>query len=117
MRGVTVILHRAAVAGKDRYQDDQHEYTPQDVDGVVFAPGSTSETAVGGEQVIANAVCYFPGDAPIPAALDRIEYPPGSMYEVTGQPATFTSPAGPAGSGPSITTVHLKAISGAQRGR
>jgi hypothetical protein len=101
----------------DRYGDAVTTWAPAvPIAGAVWAPGATSETASGGEQVTADATVYLPKGSPTPGPLDRISYG-GDLWEVTGQPDVFTSPAAPPGAGAQITSVRLRRVQGVQKAR
>lgn len=111
MTGETVTVLRPDV-GTDRYGDpvkDWSDPTRIDLDGCALAPagvgtggsGTREDTAAGREGVVDGWDLFCPPGADI-TALDRVEAR-GQVYEVDGQPATWTSPYGGATGGVQVS--------------
>jgi hypothetical protein len=92
VKGVTVTLHRYSKGGlTNKHGNDIGVYDSQIIHNAVFVPGQTAEITQGAEQITDAVQFYFPVGTAV-GPLDRIEYPPGTMYEATGDPSNWTSP-------------------------
>lgn len=97
------------VTGQDAYGNDVFADTTVTVDAV-FAPGGSTELAVGQEQVTTQPTLYLP--APAPTALDEVSVN-GVTYQVDGTPQDWSVGSPFTGWVPNFpVVVHLKVVSG-----
>jgi hypothetical protein len=91
VNGITLTLHRYSVTGRNAHGNDTASYDSEIISGCIFVPGQTAEITQGAEQITDQVEFYFPAGTAV-GPLDRVEYPPGTTYEVTGDPSNWTSP-------------------------
>jgi hypothetical protein len=92
VKGIAVLLHRYSTDGStDAHGHPVATYDSEVITGCAFKPGQTSESTQGSEQVDAAATIYMPPGTDA-SPLDRVEYPPGEMYEIYGDENAWISP-------------------------
>lgn len=71
-------------AARDQFGDETGPPTEFDLEGCLFAPGSSREGGLGSEQVQTDGTIYGPPEADV-RATDRLRIR-GQVYGVVGQP-------------------------------
>jgi hypothetical protein len=92
--GEIVTFHTTTVTGLDpRTNNDTTTTEDISVPGCVWAPGQTSESVNGGDQVIENGKMYVPYEIGVTLThLDSATRSNGKKYQVMGEPQDHTSP-------------------------